>query len=55
MGEELDKLGAMLAKLRLGDDEMLIETCIQMKGEDIFELELSTDALVDVASGINYA
>ena len=34
---------------------MSIETYIQMEGEEITELELSTDELVDVALGINYA
>jgi hypothetical protein len=39
--------------LQLGDDEMPIETYIQMEGEEILELELSVDELVDVASGTN--
>jgi hypothetical protein len=39
----------------LDDDEMSIETYIHMKGEEIIELELSTDELVDVALGINHA
>ena len=34
---------------------MSIETYIQMEGEEIFELELNTNELVDVALGINYA
>jgi hypothetical protein len=34
---------------------MSIETYIQMEGEKITKLELSTDELVDVALGINYA
>ena len=34
-------------------DEMSIEPYIQMKGEEINELELSTNELVDVALGIN--
>jgi hypothetical protein len=33
----------------LGDDEMSLETYIQMKGEDFIELELSIDELVDAA------
>jgi hypothetical protein len=41
--------------LQLGDDEMLIETYIQMKGEEITELKLNIDELVDVALGIIYA
>jgi hypothetical protein len=49
------ELGALITKLRLGDDEMSIETYIQMKGEEIIELELSIDELVDAALGINYA
>jgi hypothetical protein len=52
------ELGALITKLRLGDDEMSIETYIQMKGEEIIELEVtqvSIDELVDVALGINYA
>ena len=32
-----------------------MKTYIQMKGEEIIELELSVDELVDVALGINYA
>jgi hypothetical protein len=55
MREESDELGALISKLWLGDDEMSIETYIQMEEEDITELELSTDELVDVALGINYA
>ena len=34
---------------------MSIETCIQMEGEEITELELNIDELMDVALGINYA
>ena len=34
---------------------MSVDTYIQMEGEEITELELSTDELVDVALGINYA
>ena len=55
MLEKLDELGALISKLQLGDDEMSIETYIQMEGEEITELELSTDELVDVALGIIYA
>ena len=47
--EESHELGAMISKLRLGDDEMSIETYIQIKGEEITELELRTNELVDVA------
>jgi cell division protein FtsB len=36
--EESDELGALISKLRMGDDEMSIETYIQMEGEDIIEL-----------------
>ena len=45
----------MISKLRLGDDEMSIETYIQMEGEEITKLELNTHELVDVILGINYA
>jgi hypothetical protein len=55
MQEEFDDLGTLISKLQLGDDEMSIETYIQMKGEKITELELSIDELVDVALGFNYA
>ena len=55
MREKSYELGALISKLRLGDDEMSIETYIFMEGEEITKLELSTDELVDVASGINYA
>ena len=55
MQEESNELGALISKLWLGDDEMSIETYIQMKVEEIIELELSTNELVDVALGINYA
>ena len=55
MQEESDELGAIISKLRLGDDEMSIETDIQMEGEEITELKLSTNELVDVALRINYA
>jgi hypothetical protein len=40
MQEESDELGALLSKLRLDDDEMSIETYIQMEEEEIIELEL---------------
>jgi hypothetical protein len=39
----------------LSDDEMSIKTYIQTKGEEITKLESSTDELVGVALGINYA
>ena len=55
MQEESYKLGALISKLRLGDDEMSIKTYIQMEGEEITELELSIDELVDDALRINYA
>jgi hypothetical protein len=55
MGEEFDELGALISKLQLGDDEMSIDIYIQIDGKEITELELSTDELVDVALGINYA
>jgi hypothetical protein len=41
--------------MRLGDDEMSIETYLQMEREEITELELSTDELVDAALGVNHA
>ena len=44
-----DKLGTPISKLYLGDDEMSIETYIQMEEEHIIELKLSIDELVDVA------
>jgi hypothetical protein len=49
------ELGALISKLPMGDDEMSIETYIQMEVEETTELELSNDELVDVALGINYA
>ena len=55
MWEDLNELGALISKLRLDDDEISIETYIQMEGEDIIELELSTNELVDAALGINHA
>jgi hypothetical protein len=39
----------------LGVDEMSIKTYIHIEGGEITELELSTNELVDDASGINYA
>ena len=39
--------------LSLGDDEMSTETYIQMEGEEITELELSTDELAAFALGTN--
>ena len=55
MQKESDEFCALISNLRLGDNEMSIETYIQMEGEEITELELNTDELVDVALGINYA
>ena len=55
MQEEADELGALISKLQLGDDEMLIETYIQMEGEEIIELELNTNELLDATLEINYA
>ena len=49
------ELGALVSKLQLGDDEMSIETYIQMEWEEITELELSIDELVDIALGTNFA
>jgi hypothetical protein len=54
MREESEELGALISKLRLGDDEMSIETYIHMEGEENTELELSTDELVDAALGVNH-
>ena len=55
MQEESNERGALISKLRLGDDEMSIETYIQREGEESSELELSTNELVDATLGINYA
>ena len=55
MRKDLDELGALISKLRLGDHEMSIETYMHMEGKETIELELSIDKLVDVALGINYA
>ena len=33
MQNELDELGDLISKLQLGDDEMSIETYIQMEGK----------------------
>ena len=55
MQKESDELGALISNLQLGDDEMLIETYIEMEGEVIIELELNTNGLVDVALGTNFA
>ena len=49
MREESHELGALISKLRLGDDNMLIKTYIQIEGEEITKLELSIDELVDAA------
>ena len=48
-------MGSSSLGLRLGDEEMSIETYIQMEREEITELELITNELVDDALGINYA
>ena len=53
--EESNELGALTWKLRLGDDEISIKIYIQMKGEEIIEIEMRTNELVDVALGIKYA
>ena len=45
----------MISMLRLGDDEMSFRNYVQMKGENITELEMSTDELVDISLGDNYA
>ena len=55
MREESHELGALISKLRLGDDKMSFEIYIQMDGEEIPELELSIDKLVDAALEINHA
>jgi hypothetical protein len=55
MREESNELGALISKLRLGDDDMSIETYIQTEGEKITKLELSTNELVDATLKINYA
>ena len=54
MREESYELGALISKLRSYDDEMSMETYIHIEGEEIIELELSTNELVNVALGINY-
>ena len=45
----------MMSKLQLGDDEMSIETYIQLEGGEGIELNLSIDESVDVALGTNFA
>ena len=55
MREESHELGALISKLRLGDDKMSFEIYIQMERDDITKLELSIDKLVDAALGINHA
>ena len=55
MREESEELGALISKLRLGDDEMSIETYIQVEGEEITVLELSIDELLDAALGTDHA
>ena len=55
MQKESDELNALIPKLWLCDDEMSIETYIQMEGEEITKLELNINELVDVALGTNYA
>jgi hypothetical protein len=55
MREESHELGALISKLRLGDDKMSFEIYIQMKGEEITKLELSIDEVVVAALGINHA
>ena len=41
--------------MQLDDDEMSIETYIQMEGEEILELELSIDEFVDIALETDFA
>ena len=55
MQKDSNEFGAQISKLQLGDDEMSIETYNQMEWEEYTRLELSTDELVDVALGTNYA
>ena len=55
MQEESYELGALISKLQLGDDEISIETYIQLEREKTNELELSIIELVVAALGINYA
>ena len=52
---ESDELDALISKLQLGDDEMSVETYMEMEGEESTELELSIDELVDTALGTNFA
>jgi hypothetical protein len=35
MQEQSHELDTLISKLRLGDDEMSFETCIQLEGEEI--------------------
>ena len=53
--EEWNEFGALISNLRLGDDEISIETCTQMEGEEFIELELNIVELEDATLGINYA
>jgi hypothetical protein len=50
-----NEFDALISKLQLDNDEMSIETYIQMEGENIIELEMSIDELVDAVLGINQA
>jgi hypothetical protein len=40
MQEKSYELGALISKLWLGDDEMPIETYIQMEGEEIYRARI---------------
>jgi hypothetical protein len=51
----MDVLGALISKLQLGDDEMSIETYVEMEGEEILELELGIDEFVDIALETSFA
>ena len=53
--EDSYELGAQISKLWLDDDEMSIETFIQMEGQEITKQELSIHELVDATLGINHA
>ena len=55
MQKESYELGALISKLQLGDDEMSIKTYMEMEGEEIIKLKLSTNELVDVALGTKNA
>ena len=49
MVQETNKLATLIARLMLGDEDLLVQDYVDMVGEECIEVEYSIDDLVNLA------